>query len=72
MAMEIALARFPFPSEAMKTYFDMMQFITQEKSPTLPKNMFTSEFEDFCGFCLMKDPLQRPHPKQLLVNTSLL
>ncbi|KAJ3314839.1 MAP kinase kinase (MEK) [Boothiomyces sp. JEL0838] len=66
VAMEIALARFPFPSEAMKTYFDMMQFITQEKSPTLPKNMFTSEFEDFCGFCLMKDPLQRPHPKQLL------
>lgn len=66
--MEIAMAKFPFPSEAMTSTFDLMHFICHETSPTLPKNIFTIEFEDFCGSCLTKDPATRPHPKQLMVH----
>ncbi|KAJ2992193.1 MAP kinase kinase (MEK) [Globomyces sp. JEL0801] len=65
--MEVALAKFPFPVEAMATAFDMMQFITQEPSPTLPKGIFTSEFDEFCVLCLTKDVNARPHPQQLMV-----
>ena len=65
--MEIAMAKFPFPIEAMGSAFDIMQFIIQERSPTLPKAAFSGEFEEFCRLCLMKDPQVRPHPRQLMV-----
>lgn len=64
--MEIALAKFPFPIEAMTTYFDMMQFITEEQSPTLPAGMFSEAFEEFCVLTLAKDEKSRAHPKDLL------
>jgi mitogen-activated protein kinase kinase len=66
--MEIALARFPFPTEAMGSYFDMMQYVLQEPSPTLPQHLFTREFEEYCKLSLMKDPKERPHPQQLMVS----
>ena len=69
--MEIAMAKFPFPIDAMGSAFDIMQFIVQEPSPTLPKSMFSSEFEDFCKACLLKDPKVRPHPQQLMVRIIL-
>lgn len=61
------MAKFPFPSEAMTTTFDLMQYILQEPSPTLPKGTFTAEFEEFCKLCLLKDPQERTHPKKLIV-----
>lgn len=65
--MEIALAKFPFPSEAMTSTFDLMQYILQEPSPSLPKSKFSPEFEEFCTLCLIKEAENRPHPKKLLV-----
>jgi hypothetical protein len=65
--MEIAMAKFPFPSEAMGSYFDMMEFIIQQPSPTLPTNVFSTEFDEYCRLSLIKDPLQRPHPQKLMV-----
>ena len=65
--MEIAMAKFPFPQEVLNTAFDIFQFIVQEPSPTLPKDMFSSRFEEFCSLCLLKDPQQRPHPRKLMV-----
>jgi hypothetical protein len=66
--MEIAIAKFPFPSEAMNSYFDMMQYITLEQSPTLPTGVFSEEFRQFCSSQLIKDPDVRPTPSQLLVS----
>jgi serine/threonine protein kinase len=65
--MEIAMAKFPFPQEAMASTFDMFEFITQQPSPTLPAGLFSPEFDQLCRECLLKDPEQRPHPKKLLV-----
>ena len=62
------MAKFPFPSEAMTSYFDMMQFITQEQSPTLPKDVFSPEFEEYCNLSLIKDPAARPAPQKLMVT----
>ena len=66
--MEVAIAKFPYPSEAMSSYFDLMQYITQEQSPTLPPQMFTLEFEDFCRMSLLKDPEQRADIHELIVQ----
>ena len=61
------MAKFPFPSEAMSSYFDLMQYITQEQSPTLTPNMFTSEFDEFCKISLVKEPDQRADIHELIV-----
>jgi serine/threonine protein kinase len=66
--MEIAMAKFPFPSEAMGSYFDMMEYIIQQPSPTLPAGVFSSHFEEYCKLSLIKDPAQRPHPQKLIVR----
>ena len=65
--MEVATAKFPFPSEAMTSYFDLMQYITQEQSPTLPPKLFTPEFEEFCRIALIKDPEARADIHELIV-----
>ncbi|KAJ3275502.1 MAP kinase kinase (MEK) [Terramyces sp. JEL0728] len=59
--MEIAMARFPYPKELLQNQFDMLPYITEEPSPTLPKDTFSPAFEDFCAQCLIKDHVLRPN-----------
>jgi serine/threonine protein kinase len=65
--MEVAMAKLPFPKEAMNSYFDLMQYITQEQSPTLPPEVFSSEFQQYCEMSLIKDPEARANPQALTV-----
>ncbi|KAJ3257274.1 Dual specificity mitogen-activated protein kinase kinase 1 [Boothiomyces macroporosus] len=69
--MEIAMARFPYPKELLQNQFDMLPYITEEPSPTLPKDTFSPEFEEFCGQCLIKDHLARPNAHTLM-NTEFI
>ncbi|KAH6566508.1 hypothetical protein BASA60_009440 [Batrachochytrium salamandrivorans] len=64
--MELALGGFPIPAEALPSIFDLLQYIEQEPSPTLPAGKFSPEFCEFTSLCLIKDARQRPHPKQLM------
>ncbi|KAJ1916012.1 MAP kinase kinase (MEK) [Tieghemiomyces parasiticus] len=64
--MELALGRFPFPEGSSMSVFELMQFIVNEPSPTLPADQFPAPFVEFCQACLLKDPDQRPTPKQLM------
>ena len=64
--MECAIGKFPYP----KTEYpiEMIQFIANEPSPTLPNDnnhSFTNHFQQFLSLCINKDPLKRPNAKQL-------
>ena len=65
--MEIAMGKFPFPTEVMSVEFDLMAYVIDQPSPTLPDS-FSPEFQEFCRLCLIKDPISRVHPTQLKVN----
>ncbi|KAL2913892.1 MAP kinase kinase (MEK) [Polyrhizophydium stewartii] len=69
--MELAMGAFPIPAEALPSIFDLLEFIENEPSPTLPAGRFSPEFCEFTAACLIKDPKQRPHPKQLLDTAFL-
>lgn len=67
--MELATARFPFPPEdhpPLPSVIDLLRYIEEEPSPSLPEGKFSQEFNDFCQLCLIKDPDVRGTPQQLL------
>ncbi|KAJ1980694.1 MAP kinase kinase (MEK) [Dimargaris xerosporica] len=69
--MELAMGRFPFPEDGRPlSVFELMQFIVNEPSPTLPTGRFPPEFEQICNACLLKDPAQRPTPKDLMLHST--
>jgi mitogen-activated protein kinase kinase len=48
--MELATARFPFPPEGhppLPSVIDLLRYIEEEPSPTLPEGRFSEEFNDF-------------------------
>lgn len=49
---------------------ELLQHIVGEPAPRLtPEGKFPKKAEDFVDLCLMKDPDERPTPKDLLVST---
>lgn len=77
--MELAIGKFPFASEndngddeddvGPVSILDLLQQIVMEPSPKLPKSdAFPKILDDMISKCLMKDPAQRPTPKQLFVS----
>ena len=82
--MELAIAKFPFApdSEAMgndeepagpQGILDLLQQIVLEEPPKLPKSdAFPQILEDMITKCLMKDPTQRPTPKELYESDDFL
>ncbi|KAJ1646672.1 MAP kinase kinase (MEK) [Dispira simplex] len=69
--MELAMGRFPFPEDSRPlSVFELMQFIVNEPSPTLPPGQFPAEFEELCNACLIKDPDLRPTPKILREHST--
>lgn len=69
---EIATAKFAFPPEALNSIMDLVEFINDEPSPSLPPGIFSLEFNSFVNLSLQKDPLDRATPQQLLDSPFLL
>lgn len=73
--MEVAIGKFPFnmgdddDAEAPQGILDLLQTIVLEPSPRLPKSdAFPAILEDMIAKCLMKNPTERPTPKELYVS----
>jgi mitogen-activated protein kinase kinase len=73
--MELAIGKFPFSIESEgdddeaagpQGILDLLQQIVLEPSPRLPKSdAFPHILEDVIAKCLMKDPKERPTPREL-------
>ena len=63
---ELATGKFPFPPEAMASVLDLLNYIKEEPSPSLPPGYFTPSFHEFIQASLIKDPNQRPGPRDML------
>ena len=81
--MELAIGRFPFDSgdAALEDranagpmgILDLLQTIVHEPAPKLPKSeAFPSILDDFCAKCLLKDPAERPTPRELYDKDNFL
>ncbi|KAF1935385.1 dual specificity mitogen-activated protein kinase [Clathrospora elynae] len=79
--MELAIGKFPFAGSAddddeaggPQGILDLLQQIVLEPSPKLPKSdAFPSILEDMIAKCLMKDPAERPTPKELYDHDAFL
>jgi mitogen-activated protein kinase kinase len=74
--MELAIGKFPFAGSGdddeaggPQGILDLLQQIVLEPSPKLPKSdAFPSILEDMIAKCLMKDPAERPTPRELYVR----
>lgn len=72
--MELAIGKFPFGGSGddgdepggPQGILDLLQQIVLEPAPKLPKSdAFPSILEDMVAKCLLKDPAERPTPKEL-------
>lgn len=75
--MELAIGKFPFAGSdddadgpgGPQGILDLLQQIVLEPAPKLPKSdAFPPILEDMIAKCLMKDPAERPTPKELYVS----
>ncbi len=62
----IALGKIPFETEG--GYWTVLKNIRDEPSPSLPADKFSSEFRDFIGLCMKKNPDERASCKDLLMH----
>jgi mitogen-activated protein kinase kinase len=75
--MELAIGKFPFAGSAdddeaggPQGILDLLQQIVLEPAPKLPKSdAFPSILEDMIAKCLLKDPAERPTPRELYVSS---
>ena len=81
--MELAIGRFPFDtsdaaagdraSAGPMGILDLLQQIVHEPAPTLPQSdAFPPILDQMIQKCLLKDPDERPSPRQLYVRRPLL
>ena len=82
MLMELAIGRFPFDANEsapgdrksaapMGGILDLLQQIVLEPAPKLPESdAFPPYLHDMIAKCLLKDPNERPTPRQLFVSSS--
>ena len=71
LLLECAIGRFPYPdpddtSVKELGFWELMQYITKKPSPSLPKEGFTEEFQDFIKTLLNKEAGKRSNARQLL------
>ena len=80
--MELAIGRFPFDSNDSAAgnrasagpmgILDLLQTIVHEPAPRLPQSeAFPVILHDFIAKCLLKNPKERPTPRQLYVSVFL-
>lgn len=81
--MELAVGRFPFDatdsaagdraSSGPMGILDLLQQIVHEPAPKLPKSeAFPAILDEFIAKCLLKDPTERPTPRQLYDRDNFL
>ncbi|ETI29565.1 hypothetical protein G647_02018 [Cladophialophora carrionii CBS 160.54] len=81
--MELAIGRFPFDSSDSAAgdrasagpmgILDLLQTIVHEPAPKLPKSeAFPAILEDFVAKCLLKNPDERPTPRELYDRDNFL
>lgn len=81
--MELAIGRFPFDSNDSAAgdrqekgpmgILDLLQTIVHEPAPKLPKSeAFPAILDDFIAKCLLKNPAERPTPRELYDKDSFL
>ncbi|KAF2475421.1 dual specificity mitogen-activated protein kinase [Lindgomyces ingoldianus] len=79
--MELAIGKFPFNNSdndgdepgGPQGILDLLQQIVLEPAPKLPKSdAFPSILEDMIAKCLLKDPTDRPTPKELYEHDPFL
>ncbi|OMJ25399.1 Dual specificity mitogen-activated protein kinase kinase 1 [Smittium culicis] len=65
--LEVALNRFPFPSEgpAQLTVIELLDYIVRVPIPSLNSTQFSPEIISFVDSCLIKSPKKRPVPTTL-------
>jgi mitogen-activated protein kinase kinase len=69
--MELATGSFPYVRDGAEEVgpLDLLQWIVLEPSPKLPESdAFPSVMADMIDKCLMKNPKDRPSPRELLVD----
>jgi mitogen-activated protein kinase kinase len=65
---ELVIGKFPFPPNGQPlSVFELLEYIVNEPVPTLPSGLYSTEFEQFIATSLIKDPLKRPSPSELMV-----
>ena len=62
--MELATGEFPYPP--LPSIIDLLRYIEEEECPSLDPTKFSAEFIGFTRACLIKDPVTRPTPEELL------
>mgnify|MGYP003361691043 CR=1 FL=1 len=70
--LEVALGKYPYPPETYGNIFSQLSAIVEGKPPSLPKNKFSVEAQDFINCCLEKKPERRPNYGDLLEHPWLL
>jgi serine/threonine protein kinase len=70
LLIEAATGKFPYHSDDKKlTFWDLKKRITENASPTLPKDKaFSKDFNDFISICLRKCGGTRGSATQLLLH----
>ena len=76
--LELALGRFPLAPEGTDasalesemSFFDILSRIVNDPIPLPQDGAYTSTFKSFILRTLIRDPTQRPSPKQLLQNSQ--
>ncbi|CDK27939.1 unnamed protein product [Kuraishia capsulata CBS 1993] len=64
--LEMAKGCYPYPPETYDNIFSQLSAIVDGEPPTLPKDKFSEEAQDFVAQCLNKIPKLRPVYSQLL------
>lgn len=70
--LEVALGKYPYPPETFGNIFSQLSAIVDGKPPSLPKEKFSVEAQDFINCCLEKKPERRPNYGDLLEHPWLL
>ncbi|RKP20267.1 kinase-like protein, partial [Rozella allomycis CSF55] len=67
---ELATGKFPYPSNAL-TFFELLELIVSGEPPSLPQS-FSPDFRDIISKCMLKEPLKRPTPNEMLRHPFVL
>ncbi|KAK9712208.1 MAP kinase kinase Wis1 [Basidiobolus ranarum] len=69
--LELALGRYPYPSETFDSPFAQIRAIVAGNPLPLPEESFSADCRDFVAQCLIKNPKVRPNYSELLAHPWL-
>jgi len=72
---ECVLGRFPYPDPSdgiiQLGFWELMEYINLKPAPTIPKEEFSEEFQDFLSICLRKKAGTRSTASELLKHSFI-